>query len=382
VKILVINSGSSSVKYQLFDTRDSRPLCKGMVESIGSGRASIDYSNHGGRACVKKINASDHHKAIKHIFDILISPEFGMIKSWDDITAIGHRVVHGAEKFSRPTIINKRIINTIEGFSGLAPLHNPPAVLGIKACVKFAKKIPQVAVFDTAFHQTLPSYAYMYGIPYAFYEKYKIRRYGFHGTSHRFVSGQAARILRKPLKHLNLITCHLGNGCSIAAVKKGKSIDTSMGFTPLEGLLMGTRSGDIDPAAVLYIMEKEGLSVKGTDSLLNKKSGILGLSGISNDMRDILKQAGLGDKRARLALDIFIYRIKKYIGAYTSSMGSVNAVVLTGGIGEKSGIIKKRIAKEMRAFLGRFGARLLVIPTNEEWMIAKETSEVIRKSRR
>jgi len=381
MKILVINSGSSSVKYQLFNTRDSRSLCKGMVDRIGSGRTNIDHSNNGNKNYIKKINAYNHHTAIKHIFDILVSAEYGVIRSWSDISAIGHRVVHGAEAFRKPTIIDKRVIKSIEKFNELAPLHNPPAVLGVKACLKFAKNIPQIAVFDTAFHQTIPPYAYIYGIPYEFYKKYKIRRYGFHGTSHKFVAQQAARLLNKPLARLNLITCHLGNGCSISAVKKGKSIDTSMGFTPLEGLLMGTRSGDIDPAAVLYIMEKEKLSVKDVDNLLNKRSGILGLSGVSNDMRDILKQVRLGNKRAKLALDIFIYRIRKYIGAYAASMNSLDAVVLTGGIGENSDIIKRRISKEMNGFLGRFQAKLLVIPTNEELMIAKETAEMIRKKR-
>jgi len=381
VKILVINSGSSSVKYQLFNTQDSRSLCKGIVDRIGSNRANIIHSNDGNKNYTKKINAHDHHAAIKHIFDILVSAEYGAIGSWSDISAIGHRIVHGAEVFRKPTLMDKKVIKSIEKFNELAPLHNPPAVLSVKACLKFAQNIPQVAVFDTAFHQTIPPYAYIYGIPYKFYKKYKIRRYGFHGTSHKFVASQAARLLEKPLSRLNLITCHLGNGCSITAVKKGRSIDTSMGFTPLEGLLMGTRSGDIDPAAVLYIMEKEKISVKDADDLLNKRSGMLGLSGVSNDMRDILKQVRLGNKRAKLALDIFIYRIRKYIGAYAASMDSLDAVVLTGGIGENSDIIKRRISKEMSGFLRRFRAKLLVIPTNEELMIAKETAEIIKKKR-
>lgn len=377
--ILVINSGSSSIKYQLFDTGKDRPLCRGMVDRIGSGKAYIHYSSNSIKNCIKKVDAKDHHKAIKHIFDMLSCPECGAIKSWRDISAIGHRVVHGAEKFRKPTIINKSVLNAIEKFSELAPLHNPPAELGIKACLKFAGHIPQVAVFDTAFHQTIPPYAYIYGIPYMFYKKYRVRRYGFHGTSHKFVSMQGAKILKKPIKRLHLITCHLGNGCSMAAVSKGKSIDTSMGFTPLEGLLMGTRSGDIDPAAVLYIANKRNLNVKEIDDMLNKESGMLGLSGISNDMRDISKHAQLGNKRAQLALDVFIYRIIKYIGAYTASMGCLDAVVLTGGIGENSDVVRKRIYKGIKGFLDKFKAKLIVIPTDEEWMIAQETAEVIRK---
>jgi acetate kinase len=380
MKILVINSGSSSVKYQLFDTGRENALCKGIVDRIGSNNAYIQHFNNRARNYIKKINAGNHHKAIRHILDILICPEYGATKSWKDISAIGHRVVHGAEKFRKPTVINRSVLNAIEKFSELAPLHNPSAVLGIKACMEFAGHIFQVAVFDTAFHQTIPPYAYIYGIPYAYYKKYRIRRYGFHGTSHKFVSMQAARILKKPITKLNLITCHLGNGCSMAAVKNGKSIDTSMGFTPLEGLLMGTRSGDIDPAAVIYAADKKNFSVKEIDDMLNKESGMLGLSGISNDMRDILKHAKLGNKRAQLTLDVFIYRIIKYIGAYTASMGSLDAVVLTGGIGENSDVIRKRIFKDIKGFLKKFKARLLVVPTNEEWMIARETAEVIKKT--
>ncbi|MFA5069059.1 MAG: acetate kinase [Candidatus Omnitrophota bacterium] len=382
MKILIINSGSSSIKYRFFDIKNDKVLCKGIIERIGSDRSGISHDAGKGRYFTGKVDAPDHHKAIRRIFDILISPKLGVMNSWSDISAIGHRVVHGAEKFKGPVLINKAVIKIIEGFNELAPLHNPPAVLGIKACIEFAKDIPQAAVFDTAFHQTIPAYAYTYGIPYEFYKRYKIRRYGFHGTSHKYVSQQAAGVLKKPLSRLNLVTCHLGNGCSITAVKSGKSVDTSMGFTPLEGLLMGTRSGDIDPAAVLFIMEREGLSIKDADYMLNKKSGILGLSGTSNDMRDILKRLGKGDRMAGLILDIFVYRIIKYIGAYTASMNSVDAVVLTGGIGENSAIIRRMIARRIKGFLSKFRARLLVIPTDEEWMIAKETSEIIKVKKR
>lgn len=381
MKILVINSGSSSIKYQFFQTGKSEPLCKGTLERIGSKKSRLSHQGHNREPLVSAVNAPDHNQAIRHIFDILTRKDFGVISSYREISVIGHRVVHGGELFSQPTLINGKVIKAIEKFNELAPLHNPPALLGIRACGKFAKGIPQVAVFDTAFHQSIPAYAYIYGIPYEFYARYKIRRYGFHGTSHKFVAQQAAKIMKRPYKRLRLITCHLGNGCSITAVKNARSADTSMGLTPLEGLLMGTRCGDIDPAVVLYIMEKKRLSIKSMDSLLNKKSGILGLSGLSNDMRDIQKQAKSGSRRARLTLDIFIYRIKKYIGAYTASMDGLDAVVLTGGIGENSPVIKRRLRRELKGFLSKFKARMLIIPTDEELMIAHEASEVIKRQR-
>jgi acetate kinase len=381
MKILVINSGSSSIKYQLFNSARERSLCKGMVDRIGSEKSTICHTKGENHSSTIKIKAFDHCKAIEHILDMLVSREFGVIDSWQDIKAIGHRLVHGGERFRRPVMVDKRVLNSIEGFSELAPLHNPPAILGIKACFNLAQGIPQVAVFDTAFHQTIPDYAYIYGIPYAYYKKYKIRRYGFHGMSHKYVAHQAARAIGKRLSRLKLITCHLGNGCSITAVRHGKSIDTSMGFTPLEGLLMGTRSGDIDPAAVLYIADKKGLEIQDIDDMLNKKSGILGVSGISNDMREILRHAESGNKRAHLTLDVFIYRIKKYIGAYTAAMNGLDAVVLTGGIGENSKIIKKRIEKSLKPFFESFDASLLVIPTDEELMIAHETAGLIQGRR-
>ncbi len=382
MKILVINSGSSSIKYQFFNTEKSEPLCRGIVERIGSGKSSLRHYKYKKRPFVSTVDAVDHNQAIRHIFGMLTCPELGVIGSYKEISAIGHRVVHGAELFSQPTLIDTKVIKAIEKFNDLAPLHNPPALLGIRACRRFAKGIAQVAVFDTAFHQTIPSYAYIYGIPYEFYSRYKIRRYGFHGTSHKFVAEQAARIMKRPRAKLKLVTCHLGNGCSITAIKNGRSMDTSMGLTPLEGLLMGTRCGDIDPAVVLYIMEKKDLSIKSADNLLNKESGMLGLSGISNDMRDIQRKARAGNKRSKLTLDIFVYRIKKYIGAYTASMDGLDAIVLTGGIGENSRLIRKRINKGLKNFLTKFNAKLLVIPTNEELMISREAAEVIKKRKK
>ncbi|MBN1405031.1 MAG: acetate kinase, partial [Candidatus Omnitrophica bacterium] len=327
MKILVINSGSSSIKYRLFDTKKSAILSKGVIERIGT-----------------KAGPPNHYEAMKKIFNIIDSSQ---------IQAIGHRVVHGNELFTQPTIINNKVFNVIKKYADLAPLHNPPAILGIDACRKFLKHIPQVAVFDTAFHQTMPEHAFIYGIPYKFYKKYALRRYGFHGTSHMYVAHEAARILKKPIKSLKLITCHLGNGSSVTAVKHGKSIDTSMGFTPLEGVMMGTRCGDVDVASILYLMEKEHLSVKETDRMLNKESGLLGLSGVSNDMRDIRKEALSGNKRAKLAIDIFIYRIAKYVGAYTAAMDGVDAVVLTAGIGENFKFLRQKLAVSLKNILNK-----------------------------
>lgn len=397
MKILVINSGSSSIKYQLFEARaearlpqpqkrgfnarlSPSPLCKGIVERIGSNNSILTHQKQRARSKLVKVYAPDHHRAIRHIFDILTNPTSGVMDSYRQISGIGHRVVHGAELFTKPTIINNQVIKTIERFNELAPLHNPPALLGIRACRKLVKDIPQVAVFDTAFHQTMPPEAYIYAIPSDYYKDFKIRRYGFHGTSHKFVAQQAAIRLKRDLKKLKIITCHLGNGCSITAVKNGISVDTSMGFTPLEGLVMGTRCGDIDPAVVLYIMEKKRLDTGRMSNLLNKRSGLLGLSGISNDMRDILKGVSAGNRQARLALEVFLYRIKKYIGAYTAGMDGLDAVVLTAGIGENVPLIKDRIAKDLVEFLYRFKAKVLVIPTNEELMIAQETAQVIANS--
>lgn len=361
--ILVINCGSSSAKYQLFDIKKNRSLAKGVVERIGQPGA-----------------CNNHHAAIRIIVDALTGKS-GVIKSKYEIGGIGHRVVHGGEEFKESTLLTEKVIKSIRKYSELAPLHNPPSLAGIEACSKILKGIEQVAVFDTSFHHTMPQAAFIYGLPFKYYKKYGIRRYGFHGTSHRFVSEESARVLRRPLKSLKLVTCHLGNGCSMAAVSGGKSVDTSMGFTPLEGLLMGTRSGDLDPAVVLHILEKEGLTIAQMNDILNKDSGLLGVSGVSNDMRDILKAArgqGLVARRCKLAIEIFIYRVKKYIGAYLAAMGGLDAVIFTAGVGENNPWIAKRISNELKGVVPK-RAKFLIIPTNEELLIARDTHNVIRR---
>lgn len=345
MKILVLNSGSSSIKYKLFDISggNEKLLNKGIVEKIGE-------------------TVPGHKEAL----GIILS------KITVDVEAVGHRVVHGGDRFKESILIDEGVIKAIEDFSELAPLHNPPALLTISESRKILSGIPHVAVFDTAFFQTIPERAYLYAIPYRFYEKHKVRRYGFHGTSHRYVANQAAKVLKKPISELKIITCHLGNGCSITAVENGRAIDTSMGFTPLEGLVMGTRSGDLDPAIVPYIMEKENIDAEGAIELLNKESGLLGISGISNDMRDIIKKKG-SSKNARLAFEIFVYRIKKYISAYRGIMGDADAVVFTGGIGENQPGLVKDICKGLLAP----DLKILSIPTDEELMIARDTFSIV-----
>jgi len=339
--ILVLNSGSSSIKYKLFDIREGseKLLDKGLVERIG-----------------EKIPS--HKEGIHFILD----------KVGSQIDAVGHRVVHGGDRFSKSVLIDNNVIKAIEYFIELAPLHNPPSLLTINESRKLLSRVPHVAVFDTAFYHDMPEYAYFYAIPYKFYEKYKIRKYGFHGTSHRYVSNNAACLLKKPLNKLKLITCHLGNGCSITAVKNGKAIDTSMGFTPLEGVVMGTRSGDMDPAIIPYLMEKENIDVNQVIEILNKKSGLLGVSELTNDMRELIKERG-GNKKVKLALDIFIYRIKKYIGSYTAVMSGCDAVIFTGGIGENNPGIVEEICKGVISK----DTNILMIPTDEELMIARDT---------
>ena len=354
--ILVLNCGSSSVKYQLYDMPKERCLAKGVVEKIGP----------------------QHKAAVKMAIQSLQDPGKGIISSIDKIDAVGHRVVHGGEKLKEATLINRKVIKTIKEYSRLAPLHNPPNLAGIYACQRLLRNLPQAAVFDTAFHQSMPSFAYLYGLPYSSYKRYGIRRYGFHGISHRYVANQTSRILQRPLKSLKIITCHLGNGCSITAIDRGKSIDTSMGFTPLEGLVMGTRCGDIDPAAVLYLMRRKKLNIAKTGELLNKSSGLLGLSGKSNDMRDILKLVHRGNQRANIALEVFIYRIKKYIGAYIAVMNGCDVVVFTAGIGENQPYIRKNVCQGLSSLINKFKIRILVIHTNEELMIARDTYRLVK----
>jgi len=350
MKVLVINSGSSSIKYKLFQMPKERLISKGAIEHIGEKGHKIP----------------DHYTGLRVI-----------LEKFDSVSVVGHRVVHGAEAFEKPVVINDAVIREIRYCSVIAPLHNPANLAGILACKKLLPGTKQVAIFDTAFHQTLPPHAYIYGLPYEYYERFGIRKYGFHGTSHQYVAEEAARKLKKPLGKLKLITCHLGNGCSITAVYKGKSIDTSMGFTPLEGLLMGTRCGDIDPALVTYIMRKKKKDIQAMDDLLNKASGLKGISGISNDMRLLEKKALAGNKRAKLAIDIFVYRIRKYIGAYATIMQGCDALVFTAGIGENQGRIRQEITRNLFSCLGR-RPRILVIPTDEELMIARQSYKLIR----
>jgi len=350
MKILVINCGSSSIKYKLFDMPREHQVQKGIIEHIGEAGSKIQ----------------DHYSGLKII-----------LRKVDSVSCVGHRVVHGAEKFQQPVLIDNSVIKKIRECMAIAPLHNPANLAGILACKKLLPGKRQVAVFDTAFHHTLPAYAYIYGLPYEYYKRYRMRKYGFHGTSHEYVAGEAARILKKPLQRLKIITCHLGNGCSITAVDKGKSIDTSMGFTPLEGLVMGTRCGDIDPALVTSIMHKKRLDIHSVDQLLNKASGLKGISGISNDMRVLESKARRGNKRCKLAIDIFVYRIKKYIGAYTAVMGGVDAIVFTAGIGENQKKIRERVCRGLFLHLNK-KPKILVVPTNEELMIARQTYQLIK----
>lgn len=397
MNILVINSGSSSVKYKFFDIKDEKELARGIVERIGLKKSELLHIPADGKEVKISREIPDHESAIKLALDFLTHEEHGVIKDISEIGAVGHRVVHGGEKFSDSTIITEEVIKTIRSYFKLAPLHNPPNLLGIKVAEKLLPNIKHVAVFDTAFHQTIPKSAYLYGLPYSFYEKDRIRRYGFHGTSHKYVALRAAEILNMPPDKLKLITVHLGNGCSITAVKNGQSINTSMGFTPLEGLLMGTRSGDIDPAIVLYLMGEKGLSAEDIDNLLNKKSGLLGMSEISSDMRDVYEALSGGNKKAEIAFAVFIDRIQKYIGSYIVAMDGVDAIVFTAGIGENHAPTRTAACEKL-SFLGvkidskknNSSARekvittddskvkVLVVPTNEELMIARETHRLVK----
>ncbi len=394
MKILVINAGSSSLKYQLIDMDSNEVMAKGLCERIGID-GILNHSVNGEKLQFN-IDMPNHAKAISAVLEALLSKEHGVISDMSEISAVGHRVVHGGEKFSGSVVINADVKAALEECIDLAPLHNPANLTGIAACEEAMPGVPQVAVFDTAFHQTMPAESYLYALPYEYYEKYKIRRYGFHGTSHKYVAGRAAAMLGKDIKDLKIVTCHLGNGSSITAVDGGKSMDTTMGFTPLAGLLMGTRCGDIDPAVVTFLQEKEGLSASEIDAIMNKKSGILGLSGVSSDFRDVEASAKEGNKVAEIGLNMFDYQVKKYIGSYAAAMGGVDAIVFTAGVGENNktmranvaaglGFMGVKIDEEKNAIRGEeidisaegASVRVLVIPTNEELAIAMETKALV-----
>ncbi|MDD7307137.1 MAG: acetate kinase [Eubacteriales bacterium] len=396
MKVLVINCGSSSLKYQVLDMTNEELICKGLVERIGMEGSVISHTKTGMDKFVLEAPMKDHKDAIGHVIDALKDEEHGVVKDMNEIGAVGHRVVHAGEKFAHSVLITDDVIKALEECVELAPLHNPPNLLGIAACQELMPDTPMVGVFDTAFHQTMPPQSYIYAIPYEYYEKYGIRRYGFHGTSHKYVSERAAEMLNVNIEDLKIITCHLGNGASVSAIKRGKCIDTSMGLTPLEGLVMGTRSGDIDPAIVTYIREKENLEQGVANEILNKKSGMLGISGVSSDFRDIEAAAEEGNERAMLALKVFAQRVKFYIGGYIAEMNGVDAIVFTAGVGEndmgmrdiicnemgnlgiKLDLVKNKVrGKEMVISAEDSKVKVLLIPTNEELMIARDTYNIV-----
>jgi len=394
MKVLVLNSGSSSIKYQFIDTEKQIALAKGLVDRIGMSGAVLSHQRYDGNNIKIAGEILDHQIAVEYVLGVMLSKNHGVIDDKKDIDAVGHRVVHGGETFSDSVFITDEVVKVLQDNIELAPLHNPPNIKGIQACQRILPDAPQCSVFDTAFHSHMPPKSYLYGLPYELYKKYKIRRYGFHGTSHLYVSNRAAALLNKDIKELKIITAHLGNGCSMAAVKHGISMDTTMGFTPLEGLLMGTRSGDLDPSLVLYIMGKEGLTVGEASTLLNKHSGLIGISGESSDMREILSAVKDNQQRAKWAFEIFCYRIKKYVGAYVAAMGGLDALIFTGGIGENSMEIREEVCKEME-FLGihlddlknqnsdeiisteNSKVSIMRIPTNEELVIALDTAKIV-----
>jgi len=394
MKVLVLNSGSSSIKYQFIDTKEKIALAKGVVERIGMTGAVLSHTRHDGNNVRIVAEILDHSMAIEYVLAVMLSRNHGVIDDKSDIDAVGHRVVHGGETFSGSVLMTDEVMKVLQDNIELAPLHNPPNIKGIQAVTRIMPEAKQCVVFDTAFHIKMPPKAYLYGIPYELYKRHKIRRYGFHGTSHRYVSEIAASMLGKPITELKIVTAHLGNGCSMAAIDKGISVDTSMGFTPLEGLLMGTRAGDIDPSVILYIMGKEGLSLSEAGVLLNKHSGLIGISGESSDMREIESAVAEGNKRAKFAFDVFTYRIKKYVGAYAAAMGGIDALVFTGGIGENSALVRSAVCSELGFFgieideaknsakqndLTKEGSKVHVlrIPTNEELVIAMDTAEIV-----
>lgn len=399
MRILVINAGSSSLKYQLIDMTNEKVIAKGNCERIGID-GKITHKTFDGRELSLECDFPTHTEAFQKLVDVLVNGECSVISSMSEISAVGHRIVQGAELFSHSTIVTDEVIDKIESINDLAPLHNPAHVLALRACKKvFDASVPQVVVFDTSFHQTMPQKAYIYGLPYEFYEEYSVRKYGFHGTSHRYVSGELARILGKDPKDLKLISCHLGNGSSICCIDGGKSVDTSMGFTPLDGLIMGTRSGAIDPSVLTFIADKKNLSAKELSDLLNKKSGYLGISGVSSDNRDITAGCLDGNERCKLAIEIQRYQIKKYIGAYSAVMNGLDAIIFTGGIGENAWDLRLDVCSNMEFFgikidekinsemngkqcnLTAEGAKVQcwIVPTNEELLIARDTLELVSK---
>jgi acetate kinase len=394
MKVLVLNSGSSSIKYQFIDTEKKLALAKGLVDRIGMTGAVLSHQRYDDEKIKIVGEILDHQIAVEYVLGVMLSKNHGVINDKKDIEAVGHRVVHGGETFSGSVLITNEVVKVLQDNIELAPLHNPPNIKGIQACQRILPDTPQCGVFDTAFHSHMPPKSYLYGIPYELYKKYKIRRYGFHGTSHFFVAQRAAQILNKDLKDLKLITAHLGNGCSMAAVNNGISVDTTMGFTPLEGLLMGTRSGDLDPSLILFIMGKEDLTLNEAATLLNKHSGLIGISGESSDMREILAAVKDNQQRSKWAFEIFTYRIKKYIGAYAAAMGGLDGIVFTGGIGENSPEVREEVCKDL-GFLGieldeiknnnaeeiiskeKSKVAVMRIPTNEELVIALDTAKIV-----
>ncbi len=396
MNVLVINCGSSSLKYQLINSDSEEVLAKGICERIGIAGGMLTHQPEGRDKIKTAVDMPDHTVAVKLVIESLTDKDSGVIKSLSEIDAVGHRVVHGGERFSESTLLTEDVMKAIEECNDLAPLHNPANLTGIRSCMKVLPDVPMVGVFDTAFHQTMPPKAFLYGIPFEYYQKYKVRRYGFHGTSHEFVSKRAAELLLKDKSDFKVIVCHLGNGASISAVSNGKCVDTSMGLTPLEGLIMGTRSGDLDPAILDFLVKKEGLTISEVTDILNKKSGVLGLSGVSSDFRDLGNAADTGNEQAKTALETYAYRVAKYIGSYAAAMNGVDAIVFTAGVGENNTQVRQMIGdylgylgtgvvseknnvKGEEAVLSADGAKvaILVIPTNEELAIARETVRLV-----
>ena len=395
MKILVINCGSSSLKYQLFDMTDESVLCKGLVERIGIEGSKLTHKV-GSEKLVVEEAMKDHTAAIKHVFDALVDEKYGVVKSLDEVNAIGHRVLHGGDKLTASCIIDENVKAKVKEFIKFGPLHNPANLMGIEACENLVPGKKNVAVFDTAFHQTMPARTFMYAIPYEYYEDYRLRKFGFHGTSHRYVTLRTAELLNIDKKNLNVITVHLGNGSSIAAIKNGECYDTTMGLTPLEGLVMGTRSGDIDPTVMTFLMNEKGYSADEMNQILNKKSGVLGVSGLSSDFRDLEEAAEKGNERAQLALDMFITRVRRYVGGFMAELGHIDAISFAGGIGENSVSMRKLILENMEEYgiiiddakndtreeavisADNSRVKVLVVPTNEELMIARDTMNLVK----